>query len=179
MRKINAIVSALLLVIFLIHGIMGSFMLLGVSASAGKTLAWIGVGLIAVHTVLGVMLTAQTIRSGRGSGKWYLRQNSLFWTRRISGFAMLILAFFHFGLFGRVVGNEYILYEFTAGKMAVQLLLIASLFIHIFVNVRPMLVSLGIIKHTERRIDLFLILSILLLFMTGAVILYYVGWQFL
>ena len=44
MRKLNTILSVLLLVIYLLHGIMGSFMLLGIGSSAGKSLhgrAWL------------------------------------------------------------------------------------------------------------------------------------------
>ena len=44
MRKLNTILSVLLLVIFLLHGIMGSFMLLGIGSNAGKFLhgwAWL------------------------------------------------------------------------------------------------------------------------------------------
>ena len=46
MRKWNTILSVLMLLIFMIHGIMGSFMLNGVGSSAGKLLAWIGVGIM-------------------------------------------------------------------------------------------------------------------------------------
>ena len=53
MRKWNTILSVLMLLIFMIHGIMGSFMLNGVGSSAGKLLAWIGVGILVVHTVIG------------------------------------------------------------------------------------------------------------------------------
>ena len=49
MRKWNTILSVLMLLIFMIHGIMGSFMLNGVGSSAGKLLAWIGVGILVVH----------------------------------------------------------------------------------------------------------------------------------
>jgi hypothetical protein len=42
-----------------------------------------------------------------------------------------------------------------------------------------LLVSLGIISYKERRSDIYLILSVLLLFIAGAVILYYIGWQYL
>ena len=59
MRKLNTILSVLLLFICLLHGLMGSFMLLGISSGAGKFLAWIGVGILAAHTVLGLLLTAQ------------------------------------------------------------------------------------------------------------------------
>lgn len=48
-----------------------------------------------------------------------------------------------------------------------------------FINIRPLLVSLGIISYKERRSDIYLILSVLLLFIAGAVILYYIGWQYL
>ena len=39
MRKLNTILSVLLLFICLLHGLMGSFMLLGISSGAGKFLA--------------------------------------------------------------------------------------------------------------------------------------------
>lgn len=82
MRKLNTILSVLLLFICLLHGLMGSFMLLGISSGAGKFLAWIGVGILAAHTVLGLLLTAQTFRASRSGGKLYGKQNALFWARR-------------------------------------------------------------------------------------------------
>ena len=129
MRKINTILSVLLLVIFMLHGLMGSFMLLGIGSSAGKILA------------------------------------------------ILILMFFHIGLFGGVQDGIYILFPFTTVKLITQLLLVAALFIHLFINIRPLLVSLGIISYKERRGDIYLILSVLLLFSAGAVIIYYIGWH--
>ena len=52
MRKLNTILSVLLLFICLLHGLMGSFMLLGISSGAGKFLAWIGVGIPVSYTHL-------------------------------------------------------------------------------------------------------------------------------
>ncbi|MBR2188284.1 MAG: pilus assembly protein PilX [Eubacterium sp.] len=177
MRKINAVLSALLLCIFLIHGVMGSFMLLGVGSSAGKILAWIGVLILIAHTVIGVLLTVQTLRTEKKNGEHYLRQNAVFWARRASGLAVLVLFFFHLGLFGRLQDGIYILFPFTTVKLITQLLLTAALFVHLFINVRPLLVSLGILKYKERRGDIYLILSVLLLFFAGATIIYYIGWQ--
>ena len=94
MRKLNTILSVLLLFICLLHGLMGSFMLLGISSGAGKFLAWIGVGILAAHTVLGLLLTAQTFRASRSGGKLYGKQNALFWARRTSGLAILLMLFF-------------------------------------------------------------------------------------
>ena len=171
MRKWNTILSVLMLLIFMIHGIMGSFMLNGVGSSAGKLLAWI--------TVIGVILTVQSLQTAKQSGKMYLKQNAIFWARRASGLAILILLFFHIGLFGKVQNGTYILFPFTTVKMVTQLLFVAAIFVHIFINIRPLLVSLGIISYKERRSDIYLILSVLLLFIAGAVILYYIGWQYL
>lgn len=178
MRKVNTILSVLLILIFAIHGIMGSFMLLGVGSSAGKVLAWIGAGILLVHTVIGVILTVKTIHASRKSGgDSYLKQNSVFWARRASGLAILILAFFHIGLFGKVNDGVYLLFPFTTVRLFTQLLLIASVFLHLMINIRPLLVSLGVLDFKRRRGDLYLIFSILMLFMAGAVILYYIGWQ--
>ena len=177
MRKINTILSVLLLVIFMLHGLMGSFMLLGIGSSAGKILAWFGVAVLAAHTVIGVILTIKTLKISQNAGNSYLKQNAVFWARRASGLAILILMFFHIGLFGGVQDGMYILFPFTTVKLITQLLLVAALFIHLFINIRPLLVSLGIISYKERRGDIYLILSVLLLFSAGAVIIYYIGWH--
>jgi hypothetical protein len=183
MRRVNVVISALLIVIFLLHGLMGSFMLLDVSSGAGKGLAWVGVGLLVAHIALGAFFTLRTIRARSDGGAWYLRQNSLFWARRISGLAILVLAFCHIGLFGRVVagsgaaGSQYLLFKFTTARLITQLLLIAALFTHLLLNLRPLLVALGIIAFKERRGDLFLILSTFLLFFAFAVTFYYLAWQ--
>ena len=147
MRKLNTILSVLLLFICLLHGLMGSFMLLGISSGAGKFLAWIGVGILAAHTVLGLLLTAQTFRASRSGGKLYGKQNALFWARRTSGLAILLMLFFHIGVFGRVQDGVYILFPFTT------------------------------VRDKEQRGDLYLILSILVLFAAGSIILYYIGWN--
>ena len=178
MRKWNTILSVLMLLIFMIHGIMGSFMLNGVGSSAGKLLTWIGVGIL-VHTVIGVILTVQSLQTAKQSGKMYLKQNVIFWARRASGMAILILLLFHIGLFGKVQNGTYILFPFTTVKMVTQLLFVAAIFVHIFINIRPLLVSLGIISYKERRGDIYLILSVLLLFIAGEVIFYYIGWQYI
>ena len=177
MRKINTILSVLLLVIFMLHGLMGSFMLLGIGSSAGKILAWVGVAVLAAHTVIGVILTINTLKISKNAGNSYLKHNAVFWARRASGLAILILMFFHIGLFGGVQDGIYILFPFTTVKLITQLLLVAALFIHLFINIRPLLVSLGIISYKERRGDIYLILSVLLLFSAGAVIIYYIGWH--
>ncbi|MDR1640765.1 MAG: pilus assembly protein PilX [Clostridiales bacterium] len=176
MRKLNAIISAAIVVIFLIHGVMGGFMLLGIGKGAGQPLAWLGVGLIAVHTVLGAVFSLKSIRASKAGG-WRFRQNALFWARRASGICILVFAFFHIDLFGHEAEGTYLLLDFTTAKLALQMLLILSLFTHIFMNIRPLLVSLGIIGGKEKRLDVFVALSLILLFCAGAVLAYYAGWK--
>jgi succinate dehydrogenase/fumarate reductase cytochrome b subunit len=173
MRKWNASLSALLIVIFMIHSVRGSFLMLGVGRTVGKTLAWTGCGLLVVHIIFGALLTARTLKSGKTSGKWYFRQNAAFWARRISGLCILALAFFHFRLFGRATESGYVLFDFTTARLLVQLLFTAALFVHIFINIRPLLLSFGVLKYRERRIDCFLVLSAILLFCAGATMIYY------
>ena len=179
MRKWNTILSVLMLLIFMIHGIMGSFMLNGVGSSAGKLLAWIGVGILVVHTVIGVILTVQSLQTAKQSGKMYLKQNAIFWARRASGLAIMILLLFHIGLFGKVQNGTYILFPFTTVKMVTQLLFVAAI-LSIFLSISAHCsYHWVIISYKERRSDIYLILSVLLLFIAGAVILYYIGWQYL
>ncbi|BAH05741.1 hypothetical protein CKR_0690 [Clostridium kluyveri NBRC 12016] len=150
-------------------------MLMDISTSGGKLLAWIGLALLIVHAVFGAVFTIQAVQSGKKSEKWYLKQNSRFWTRRFSGIAILILVFFHFGVYGETVNGTYELKEFTTFKFVTQILLIFAL----FVNIRPLLISLGLLQYKERKEDIFVVISVLLLFFTGAVLFYYIRWQFL
>ncbi|MDR2782903.1 MAG: hypothetical protein LBB48_03530 [Treponema sp.] len=159
----------------LIHGVIGGLTLLGLSRSMGKWIAWVGFGLIMLHVIFCTAFTVKAVKSGQISGKWYLRENALFWARRISGLCILVLVFFHFGLFGHMTAKGYVLYEFTTMRLAVQLLLGASLFTHIFINIRPLFISFGIPGYKKYKISVFFALSVFLLFCTTAVVCYYAG----
>lgn len=174
MRRVNTLISALLIGIFLLHGILGGFMLLGIGHTVGKMLTWGGMALLAIHTAAGAWLTAETFRAG---GRVYARRNALFWARRASGLAILFFLYFHIGAFAAFDGHAFVLLPFTAAKLLMQLGLTASLGLHIWINIRPFLVSLGVISYKERRGDIELVLSVLLLFMAGTAVMYYIGWQ--
>ena len=92
----------------------------------------------AAHTVLGRLLTAQIFRASRYGGKPYGKQNALFWARRASGLAILLMLFFHIGVFGKVQNGVYILFPFTTVRLLTQLLLVASVFVHLLLNLRPL-----------------------------------------
>lgn len=128
MRKWNNIFARVIIVLFLLHALMGSLMLLGMSNISWKPLSWLLLAAVIAHGVLGTLATVQAVKSGKASGKWYLRQNTAYWTKRFSGLAILILLAFHISVYTTTVNGTFFLKEFTFGRMAAQLLLIFSVF---------------------------------------------------
>ena len=145
--------------------------------TAHRILAWIAVVLILLHTVIGIRLTVDTLRSVRKSGISYPKENRLFWARRISGLGVMILLGFHFGAFTSRTGEVFRLAEFDRFKLAVSLLLVVVIAFHVITNVKPMLISFGIRSLKERAFDILFILSVLLLLMAFGFIIYYLRWN--
>lgn len=177
MRKWNNILARVIIVLFLLHALMGSLMLLGLSNISFKPLSWLLFAAVIAHGVLGVLATVQAVKSGRQSGKWYLRQNAAYWTKRFSGLAILILLCFHISAYTTTVGNAFFLKEFTFGRMVAQLLLILSIFLHLAVSVKSMLIAKGVVEFKERTIDWMMVLSLMMLFFAAAVVIYFIQWQ--
>ena len=177
MRKWNAILTAAILALFLLHAILGGFQLLGVGSTALKAVAWVCMALIAAHTVIGVKLTADSLRVWKKTGVSYFKQNKLFWARRVSGFAVMLLLAFHVTAFSASNAGAYRLKEFTSFRLAAQLLLVAALALHVLMNVKPMLISFGVKSFREWAGDVWFVLSVLLLFMAAAFIVYYLRWN--
>ncbi|WP_080461149.1 pilus assembly protein PilX [Methanobrevibacter arboriphilus] len=175
-RKINAIISVLLILIILIHGIAGSTVLLGISYFSFKWLAWIGIFLLIIHIFIGIKFTINSIAISNSHIKNYFRKNILFWIRRITGFGLIVLIFFHLGIYGQVIDGTYVVFKFTTINMISQMLLIIFLFIHICSNINPLLISLGISNGFERKRKIFLILSSITLFLIMSILLYYISW---
>lgn len=177
MRKFNAILTMAIMVLFLLHAILGGFQLLGVGNTALKAVAWVSVGLIAVHTVIGVKLTADSLKVWKKTGVAYFKENKLFWARRISGFAIMVLLLFHLTAFGSGSGGAYRLQWFDGFKLAANLLLVLSIAVHVITNVKPMLISFGIKSLKQWVGDILFVLSVLMLFMGAAFIVYYLRWN--
>ena len=177
MRKWNNILARVIIVLFLLHALMGSLMLLGLSNISFKPLSWMLFAAVIAHGVLGILATVQAMKSGQKSGKWYLRQNAAYWTKRFSGLAILILLCFHISAYTTTVGGAFFLKEFTFGRMAAQLLLILSIFIHLAVSVKSTLIAKGVVKFKERTVDWMMVLSLMMLFFAAAVVIYFIQWQ--
>ena len=179
MRKLNAVITALILVLFLIHGVSGGFQLAGVIAGGSvimKTLAYIMSALILLHTVIGVILTADTLKALGRSGAGYFKQNKLFWLRRISGLAVMVFIVSHIIIFIGVNDGAYRLAEFGGVQLATQILLVVSIALHVISNAKPALISFGIKSFKEAGLDAALVLAGILIFAGIAFIIYYLRW---
>ena len=177
MRKLNAIITVLIIILFIDHGIMGGFLLTGLGTPNIIIGGYIMMAIVLVHVIIGVKLTIDTISAQKKSGTWYPKENRLFWARRISGFAVIIFLAFHMMAFGAGRGDIARLGEFTTFKMITQVLMVITIGIHIISNVRPMLITLGIKKLKPIHKDILWILSIILLFMAVAFFIYYIRWN--
>ena len=177
MRKWNAILSMGILILFIIHGVLGAFQMLGTGSVTMRVLAYTMLALIVLHTILGVILTAQSIRVWKRTKTPYFRKNLLFWTRRISGFAIMILIFFHVTAFSYYDGDVYRLKWFTAFRLITQLLLVLAVAVHVITNVKPVLIAFGIRSLKDRAVDILFVLSVLLVLMAAAFIVYYIRWN--
>lgn len=184
MRRANAWISAAIIVLFLVHAIAGGFQLAGVIPGGNQVLtvlAWVLVGLVAVHVVIGTILTVRSIRASREGGASYPKENAAFIARRVSGFCILVFLVAHVIIFyGDYSSGSYRLSLFAGPQLVLSICLVVSLAVHLLCNLRPLFVGLGLDQRARRR-DLVIILAVVLAFCLVMFVVYYyrwnVGWQ--
>lgn len=181
MRRVNAFVTVLLFLLFLVHLIRGGLILIGAvqgGSTAFKAVTHSMLTLLAVHVLIGVILTVKTIMTAHGSGTFYRKENRMFLIRRISGFALVFFMAAHVMIFsGSEVNGAYRLNLFDAPALILQILLVICLLIHLGCNIRPLGISLGIDGLRGIRTDALIVLTILLLIGGIAFFVYYLMWN--
>lgn len=181
MRKLNAVLGPLIIILLCIHGIWGAFQLSGIvpGGSTIKTvLSYVMVAAVALHILIGIKLTVDTLVAARRSGAFYFKNNQEFWIRRISGLAVILFIIYHMAVF--MGGNEDIfrLRRFDGVSLAAHILLAVSLIIHLAFNVKPLFIALGIADRKYVK-DVIIILAIILAFCAAGFIFYYFRWNIL
>ena len=176
MRRINIFLVIGIILSFLFHSLSGSIRLFGADAGSPELSARICLTLVAVHVIITAILTVKTIIAIKKSKKSYFRENKLFWTRRISGFALLIPLVMHLLIFRGNGDEAYRLVFFHTGRLISQILLIACLALHIITNIRPMLIGLGVRQRGLLSADISFVLSVVLLFCCCAFCIYCFRW---
>lgn len=176
MRKVFTLLTAILTLLCLWHAAMGGFMLLGISTRPAAFMGCLAGILTVFHILLGCRFWLRTLKQGQCF--YYSYANRLFWLRRGSGIAVLLLFLFHWHVFGGMQGTHYVLYEFTVFKFITQFLFVSMLFLHIGLNIRPLLLALGIRQAAVHTRDVYSVLFVFYLFIIGSLIYYYAGWQY-
>lgn len=179
MRKWNAVISVIITVLFAIHLIMGGLVQTGFAnggTRAMRILTGLLMTLVLVHIVIGIKLTIDTAIAKKRSGVQYRRENRLFWLRRDSGFATMILLVFHLMLHMTVARTNRLAY-FGRLQLIGQILLVAAVGVHVLTNIRPLMVSLGAKNRGKILLDILLVLSVLLIFAGISMIVYYLRWN--
>ena len=179
MRKWNTIISLILIILFLIHAVAGSFQLMKIIPGGNvimKNLSYILMAFLIAHIVIGTKLTIDSLVAGKKSGKFYFRENAVFWIRRITGFAMILLIACHVILFSNK-GDVFRLKEFNEVQLIFSILLVLTLLVHILSNIRPLLISFGIAGFRAYVKDILLVLAVILLISTVAFVIYFLRWN--
>lgn len=180
MRRVNSVISGLILVLAAIHAVLGGYQMAGL-LSGGKTwtkvLAWSMAALVLIHALIGIFLTIETWRAAKKSGCFYWKENKLFLVRRVSGLALIVFLLCHVFLFGISTGDTFRLRLFEGPQLFASLGLILSLAVHLLSNLRPLAVGIGSSRIREFLVDL-LILTALILFVGGmSFVIYYLRWN--
>jgi hypothetical protein len=135
--------------------------------------------MIAVHTVIGIILTIHTLRISKKTGVSYLKENALFWIRRISGFVLMLLVSLHLAVFMQTGEGIFRLSYFGISELAGQVLMLFALAVHLLCNIKPISIALGLYGGTGYVRDILLILSTMLGFCALAFVIYYLRWNVL
>jgi len=179
MRKVNAVISLLLILLFLIHVIAGGFQLFAVIPGGNqnlKILSRIMLALLFIHVIIGIKLTIDTLKVSGRTKIVYLKENLIFMLRRISGLMLIVLAGIHVAIFFSE-GKITRLTPFTGMPLAASVLLAVVLLVHILSNIKPLLIALGISNFRNCIKDVFIIFSVILLLAVLAFIFYYFRWN--
>jgi hypothetical protein len=168
--------------LLLLHGIAGGFQLMGLIPGGSawlEVLAWLMLALLAVHMVIGALLTARTLRLSAKAGAAYVRDNALFWVRRLSGFTLALLLLLHLLIFVRTGTGVFRLHDFGAQELVGQLLLLGALAVHLLCDVKPLAIALGLHSGRGYGRDILLILAVIMAFCALAFVIYYLRWNVL
>ena len=176
MRRLNTIITILLIAVIVIHIVLAGLMLIGIQNNLSRYSAWTGEILIGIHALIGIYLTIKSLVLVGKSTKKYNKENRSFWVRRISGIAIFILFYFHSHMFGKEIDGVFHLIPLSYVKVIIHILFVTAFFIHMFTNVRPMLVSMGIVRGSKICRVLSILMWIFVAYIILTLLAYLAGW---
>ena len=178
MKALNAVIAVALLVLFALHGLGNALQLFGVGSVVPSVIAWAMVALAALHFAMGVALTVSTFAEQRRAGTAYWRLNKRFWAVRASGMAIAAFAVCHILTFGRFDPDAPVrLSYFGPVQLVASVLFVVSIAVHVFANLQPLMISLGIPSPRGRAADVAVAFAVLLLATAVAFVVYFLRWS--
>lgn len=161
MRKINTIIALIICILIADHLIFGSLHLFGLNVHVTKPLALTMLVLVLVHAVISMIVTVRAEKVGMKTKARYNKENKDFWMRRTSGMGILIFALLHVFLMGKNANGVPKIATAPAPLKLATPLLVVSIFAHLFSNVKPLLISLGV-KNPDKKEKIVKVLIIIL-----------------
>ena len=180
MRRFNAILSMMILLLFLVHGIVGAFQLIGLMPGGStvlRVLSWVMTGLILVHAVIGIKFMIEALLTAKKTKAPYLKENLLFWTKSVSGLAIMLFLLSHILIFVGRQNGVFRLNYFGGFQLATQILLVLSIATHVIANVKPLMISFGIKSLKPYAKDILFVLSVVLFLAGVSFVIYYLRWN--
>jgi succinate dehydrogenase/fumarate reductase cytochrome b subunit len=175
LRKTNAILSIILLTVFVLHTTAGVLLMTGVIPfiePLQRALSWSLITAASAHAVIGLILTVRTAGAVRKSGASYFRDNLMFWASRLSGFAVIIFITLHVIIFSDRVYEPG---HFGLVQLILSVLLSVAVLLHVLTSFKPLLSGLGILVRAKTFALTAFLLSALLLASAAAYIVFYIN----
>ena len=146
MRKINSIVTIILILLFLDHGIFGTLNTLG-KAKVFLPVAYLLRVFLVIHVIISIILTVRSEKVSFKTKAPYNKENREYWLRRWTGVLIFVFFIAHMRMAkGGVDGTAKLANTSTFGKISF-ILFMASIAAHLAINFRPLMISLGVKNH--------------------------------
>lgn len=148
MRNVNKYITPIMILFFLLHAFFGTLEYIGLYNKfvhkATILFATLFIILILVHAIFGIIFAIKGYKNINKTKTYYLKANKYFYIKTISGILMIIFIIFHIILFTLININFELAKPLNVPSLIINLLLYISIFIHLIVSIKPMMISLGI-----------------------------------
>ena len=143
MRKINAILTIIILALFIDHAVFGTLNTLGKAQVVLPVARMMTVCMI-LHAIISIILTVKSEMVTFKTKTAYNKENREYWLRRWTGVLILIFFVTHVAAMKKQKGQLFkIASSNPFGKISF-ILFVASIAAHVVINIRPLLISMGV-----------------------------------
>ena len=143
MRKFNVILVLIIMFLLLDHAFFGNLHMLGFDVSVFGPFALVMVGLVLLHTIISMLVTIRAEKAGMKTHARYQKENQEFWLRRSSGMGILVFALIHaYSMLPSKQGPPNIAFMPKIFELATPLMILC-IALHIYVNIKPLLIAVG------------------------------------